>query len=134
MIRVPNILFLTGDEKEARSLQELLGGYAYLAQARNLSEMNLRLEQYSFDVLFCAWDFYQGAWNSELQEIQDFHPGLPVVVISRDGGEREWLEVLEAGESDLLGFPCQQSTLIGVVEQAIVTHEARKARRFTIVM
>ncbi len=127
---MPRILLLTADENEACTLQEILGDYAHLVHARNLWEMRSRLEEDGCDVFFCAWAFYRGFWNGAFQEVRERYPELPVVVLSHTSGAPEWLEVLEAGAFDFLRFPCQKPTLVGVVEQAIISHEARKARNF----
>lgn len=127
---MPKILLLTGDENEARGLQEILGDYAGLVRVRGLSEMESHLKEGNCDVLFCAWPFYRAFWNGELQEMRDRYPALPVVVLSHTGGEREWLEVLDAGAFDLLSLPCQKPALLGVIEQAVVSHQVRKVRRF----
>jgi DNA-binding NtrC family response regulator len=127
---MPKLLLLTADENEACTLKTILGDFAHLVHARNLWEMRSRMEEDCWDVFFCAWTFYWGFWDGALQEFRERYPDLPVVVISRTGGEQEWLEVLEAGAFDLIGLPCQTPTLMGVVEQAIVSHEAQKAQKF----
>jgi DNA-binding NtrC family response regulator len=129
MPSVPKVLLLTGDENEASHYQKILGDYALLTHARDIWEMNRHLEEESCDALFCAWAFYQAFWYSELQEMRQRYPELPVVILSRTGGEREWLEVLEAGAFDLLGLPCQRTTLIPLVEHAVVSNEVRQARK-----
>lgn len=126
---MPKVLLLTSDEEEASILLKILGNYALLVRAKNLSEMSRRLEEEGCDLLLCAWVFYRSFWNGALQEVRERYPDLPVVILSRTGGEREWLEVLEAGAFDLLGIPCQKSALLSVIEQAVVSHETRKARR-----
>lgn len=124
MRSMPKVKLLTADENEACSLQEILGDYAQLVHARNLWEMRNRLEEDGCDVLFCEWAFFRGFWNGALQNMRKHNPDLPVAILSRTDGEPEWLEVLEAGAFDLLGLPCQRPTLVGVVEQAILSHEA----------
>ena len=130
MLPIPKVLLLTGDAQEADLLQEILGNYAFLVYARNISEAKYHLEKIDCDVLFCSWSFYQGFWNDWLQEIRECYPDLPVVILSQNGGTQELLEVLDKGAFDLLAFPCQRPTAIGVVAQAVVSHEARKLRRF----
>ena len=132
MLCTLKVLVLTGDEEEACHLQEILGNYAFLVHAKDVAEVAFRLEEESCDVLFCAWAFYRDFWNGALQGMRDRYPDLPVVVLSRTGSEREWLEVLEAGAFDLLAFPCQKTALLGVVEQAADSHEARRARKLAI--
>ncbi|MBI4458547.1 MAG: hypothetical protein HY648_00635 [Acidobacteria bacterium] len=130
---MPNVLLLTEDEKEACSLQEVLGDYARLVHARGLLELESRLEEGPCDVLICAWSFYAGFWNGALQEIRQRYPDLPVVILSRTGGEREWVEVLRTGAFDLLAFPWREPTVLAVIEQAVVSHKGRKLHRVAAV-
>ncbi|OFW12908.1 MAG: hypothetical protein A3H27_07825 [Acidobacteria bacterium RIFCSPLOWO2_02_FULL_59_13] len=129
MLMTPKVLLLTNDDTEAFSLLEILGNYAFLVHARDISEVKSRLEENSCDVLLCAWSFYQPNWDGALQEVRERDPDLPVIVLSRTGGEREWIEVIEAGAFDLLAVPWQESTFRAVVGQAVVSHDARRVRK-----
>jgi DNA-binding NtrC family response regulator len=128
MLAVPKVLLLTGDDKEAHRLQEILGDCAFLFHVRSLSEMNSHLENDSCDVLFCTRAFYLGSWNGALQEVRERNPNLPVVVLSRTGDEREWLEVLEAGAFDLLAYPCPKSAVVAVLDQAAPSYKAGRTQ------
>jgi DNA-binding NtrC family response regulator len=123
----PKVLLLTGDDNEVCSLRDVLGRHASLFHARGLSEMKLRLEG-DFDVLFCSSVYFrQGA----LKEITKLYPELPVIVLSRAGGDEEWMEVLGAGAFDLLVCPCQEPGVRCLMQQAVDSHQARKAQRFS---
>ena len=129
MLSLPKVLLLSEDAEESANLQEILGHSAFLSLSRDLSETKRNLEKDDCDVVFCAWSFYRGFWNGWLQVMRERYPDIPVVILSRNGGEREWLEVLEAGAFDLLAFPCQRLSVLGVVQQAMVSHEAKKLNR-----
>jgi DNA-binding NtrC family response regulator len=59
-----------------------------------------------------------------LRNIQESHPGLPVIVLSSSPENREWDEVLEAGAFDLLVPPYDERAVLAVLEQASSSREA----------
>lgn len=125
MLRVPNVLLLVCDEAVRAILQRLLGPHAELTWVCNEQEMTQRLEQASYDALFCADSLCIGSWQGALEKVQLLYPNLPVIILSGTAGEREWVEVLEAGAFDLLGPPYYERILLAVLEQALDSHEAR---------
>src|SRR4029077_13857302 len=94
-----------------------------------LQELEVALENGSYDAIFCGWSFHKGVRDAVLQMMWQRSPDLPVIVFCGTGGEQEWIEVLEAGGFDLLVPPYQESTVLPVLEHAIVSHEARRFRR-----
>lgn len=130
MFQTPKVLVLLSDEKERHALEALLHNHALLVHAKDLPEMKSYLQKNSIDVLFCGWSYYSKNWSAVLDEVRQYHPNMPVIVLSRQGGEREWLEVLESGGFDLLAWPSPKSTLLAVVEQAVASHDARKLDGF----
>ena len=91
-------------------------------------EMSEQLERASYDALFCARSLSMGNWREVLEEVWQFYPHLPVIIVSRTADEQEWLEVLEAGALDLLSPPYHQRVLQSVLEHAMVSHDARVAQ------
>jgi len=125
MLRTPRVLLLTNDEQQARSLEELLREHIILTQAKSLPDLRELLRTRQFDTLFCDWAFYIGQWQHLLQDIQKHDPVLPVIVLSRTGGEKEWVEVIEAGGFDLLVPPYCERMVLSVLIQATASREAR---------
>lgn len=130
MLCTPKILLITNNAEEVQSLAETLDNFAVLVHARNLEEMKSHLSEHTMDVIFCAWPFYSANWSRVREQVQQHQPNLPVIILSPDSAEQVWTEVLEAGAFDLLTCPCQISTAQAVVEQAVISHEARKAEKY----
>jgi DNA-binding response OmpR family regulator len=124
MLRSPRVLLLSTDETETALLKELLREHAILTPAGNLSELAALLKANSYDALFCAWSFQRGTWKEAVRNIQESHPGLPVIVLSSAPENREWAEVLEAGAFDLLVPPYEERAVLAVLEQASASSEA----------
>ena len=129
MLQYPRVLLLCSDEHQAVRLEELIEDHANLTRARDLDELSALLATACFKAVFCAWSFYGGTWRNTLLEALRFQPDLPVLVLSSTGGEREWIEVLEAGAFDLLVPPYNKNTVLAVLEQAIASHDARTLQR-----
>jgi DNA-binding NtrC family response regulator len=129
MLRTPRIILLTGNHAEARSLQDALGGYASLDHVVTSGELRLALTRANYDAVFCAWEFYESEWDGSLGEARGGYPELPIIVLSDGERPREWNAVIEAGAFDLLPWPCQRTSVLAVVEQAVASHHARKAQK-----
>jgi DNA-binding NtrC family response regulator len=126
MLTFPRILLLSSDESEARNWEEMFREHATLRRVRNLEELHRTLQGDFYDALFCGWSFQSGTWNEALGQVRQERPDLPVVIFSGTGGEREWINVLEAGAFDLLVAPYQKRTVLPVLEQAVTSYEARR--------
>jgi DNA-binding NtrC family response regulator len=126
MLRYPRILFLTNDEDQVRNLNELLGEHVALTHADGLLDLQETLKTTQFDALLCDWSLYGATWRNVLEDIQNHDPALPVVVLSRTGGEKEWIEVIEAGGFDLLVAPYWRASVLAALEQATASREARR--------
>ncbi len=123
----PKILLLSGDAAETNLLERILGEHVNLHSIRTLLELQTVLEDGGYDALFCGWSFHQDTWNAALEWVQQRCPDLPVVIFSRAGGEREWIEVIKAGGFDLLVAPYLARTVIPVLEHAVASYQARRA-------
>lgn len=124
MLRSPRVLLLSTDETETAILREMLSEHAILTPAVNLSELAALLKSNTYDALFCAWSFQRGTWEEAVSNIQESHPGLPVIVLSSSPENREWAEVLQAGAFDLLVPPYEKQSVLAVLEQASASQEA----------
>ena len=83
---MPKVLLLTGDEKEACGLQEILDDRADVVHVGGLSEMKSHLEECNWDVLFFARSFRHAFWTEALQEVRERYPHLAVVGLYCTGG------------------------------------------------
>ena len=125
MLRYPRILFLTNDEEQAINMGQLLGEHVALTHATSHLDLQETLRTTQFDALLCDWSLYGGTWRNVLLEIQNHDSALPVIVLSRTGGEKEWVEVIEAGGFDLLVAPYWKASVLGALEHATASREAR---------
>lgn len=132
MFAQPKVLLLSSDETESNALERVLSEYVNLQNAGNLSELENMLPDGGYDAVFCGRSFQEGAWNDALEEVQQRCPDLPVIIFSQTGDEQEWSEVIEAGAFDLLVAPYLNSTVLPVLEQAVVSFEARRRHNVTL--
>jgi DNA-binding NtrC family response regulator len=121
----PKVLLLSTDETESVALQHALGRDAALRILRDFRELQGELKGSDHDAVFCGWSFSGGTWRDVLQQIQQGWPDLPVIVLCRAGGEKEWLEVLQAGGFDLLVPPHDRQAVLTMLEHAIASHNSR---------
>ncbi|MBI3894974.1 MAG: response regulator [Acidobacteria bacterium] len=130
MLSKPKVLLLSSDEAETSLLKEILGDRVVLKSIKSLTELRSILESDNYDAMFCGWSFHQGTWHEALGQIKQRYPNLPVIVFSRAGGEKEWLEALEAGAFDLLVAPYMKRNVLPVLEHAVASYEARRLHHF----
>ncbi len=129
MLRSSRVLLLCSDPSASAAFRLILAPHAILVLAGHLPEALDLLAKSPFDAVLCAWRFDLGTWNDALSAVKRAHPDLPVIVFSSTGGEREWVEVLDAGAFDLLVSPYTQRTILPPIEHALASHEARVLRR-----
>jgi CheY-like chemotaxis protein len=125
MFFVPKALLCVCDAGQKASLQQSLGPYAELRFAGSPGEIAQRLEQETFDAVFCARTLCRSTWIEVVRQVRQICPLVPVIILSQTADEQEWLEVLAAGAFDLLGLPCYERTILSVMEHAVVSREAR---------
>ena len=126
MFSQPRVLLISNDEAETGYLKAILSEHVMLHSVRDLPELENHLEGGGYDAVFCGWSFQRGTWSDALRQVQQRNPSLPVVIFCRTGGEREWVEVLEAGGFDLLAAPYQKPTVLALLEQAVDSYQARR--------
>ena len=120
MLRIPKVLLLVCDADERAILRKILELHAELTCVYTLQEMGENLEQVRYDALFCGRSLCMGSSMEVLEELRQFCPHLPVIIVSRTTDEQEWSEVLEAGAFDLLGPLYYEPVLLSVPEHAVV--------------
>ena len=127
MLPVPKVLLVVCDAGEQAILQQTLAHHAELTWVCSPREMSQQLERSSFDVVVCARTLCIGNWKEVLEEVRQFNPNLPVIILSQTAQEEEWEEVLAAGAFDLLGPLSSHSELepLFVLEHAVASYEAR---------
>lgn len=134
MLTQPKVLMLSSDVVESGVLDEILSEHVILRTVRDLPELETALVRDDYDAMLCGWSFHQGCWNHALRRIRQWCPDLPVIIFCGHAGEREWIEVLQAGGFDMLNTPYLQSTVLPTLEHAVASHETRrfhKARQLT---
>ena len=132
MVNHVKVLLLSNNRTEASALEGILSEHVILKSVGNLLELQNVLEGGGYDAVFCGWSFHQGTWNDALDEIRQRCPDLPVIIFCRTGGEREWVEALEAGAFDLLVAPYMKRNVLPLLEHAVASHEARRLHNATI--
>ncbi len=122
------ILLLAGSDPGTDLLREILVEHADVSGASDIPEMLSLLADDACDVLFCDWRFAMGTWRDVVEGIQNYYPELPVIVVCRTAGEREWREVLDEGAFDLLTEPYNERVVLALLEHALATRDARATR------
>ncbi len=122
------VLLLCGSDPGTALLKEILARHAEVASASDIPSMRSQLAEDGCDLLICDWRFSMGTWRDALEGVRHAHPDLPVLVVCRSAGEREWREVLEAGAFDLLTEPYSERAVLSVVEHAFASRDARATR------
>ena len=76
----------------------------------------------------CAAVFISGdtpEYPRTLSLLREAHPGLPVIVVTRQPETRCWLDALEAGATDYCGAPFEHIQLRWILA-SILSHAARQ--------
>ncbi len=76
------------------------------------------------DAFLCDWNFAGGGWQGAYEKFHLRAPETPFIVVCRTGGEREWMQVLNAGAFDLIGAPYHEAEILAVLEHAVASKEA----------
>lgn len=147
------VLLLSGSAPESPgALEQILARHVELVTATSLAEMLSLLGREEremgsvkrwaskpwlsaehvpsagYDAFLCDWSFADGTWRSALEQVQQRAPDLPTIVVCRCGGEREWVQVLEAGAFDMLGAPFSEMEVLSVLEHAVALGGTRALR------
>ena len=117
-----NVLLLSSNEEATRLLGEALSREVELATACNPEELFGLLQRAGYNALLCDWDYQGGSWREVCRDVKRNYPDLPIIVICRCGGEKEWVEVLEAGCFDMVSAPFSIRQVLYVIEHAVASH------------
>jgi len=120
------ILLLSSDQSETDTFKSILSEPLGIRCVGDLLELQSILQDSSYDAVLCGWSFQDGTWNDALGKIQQSCPAMPVIIFCKTGGEREWIEVLDAGAFDLLIAPYQRATVLTVLEHAVAAYQGWK--------
>lgn len=128
-MRSPKVLLLSASETETAQLEQILGNYVSLTPVSDPSKLDSLLENDGYDALFCAWALPRATWNDVLDDVREFHPDIPVIVLAPAPEVRQWAEVLEAGAFDLLIPPYEERAVLATLEHASVSQQAWNSRQ-----
>ena len=129
MPKQPKVLLISSDDRESNVLEKVLSEHVVLTTTRNLLELEGILDSSPYDAVFCGWSFSQATWNTALEQVRKRRPDLPVIIFCGAGGEREWVEVLDAGGFDFLAAPYHRGTVLPVLEHAVASLEGRQLHK-----
>jgi len=103
----------------ARNIVAVLREFAVIKHADSLEKIRHILQDGNYSALFCPWRLGSNPWTEVLAVARrESGPALPVIVVARNGGWKEWAEVLDAGGSDLLVPPISKLTAMAALQQA----------------
>ena len=123
-----SVLLLHSNEEATGLLRETLTREVELATAWTVEQLSDLLQRASYDAFLCDWDCQGGSWREVCREVKRNYPDLPIILLCRlcrCGGEKEWVEVLEAGYFDLVCAPFSDRQILSVIEHAVASREAR---------
>ena len=103
---IPKVLFIGNDD--GAEVAEILAQFASVTRVLTVPTA-LPKEREAYDAVFCDWDCADGTWRDVLLKLKELSLQIPLVVLSRCGCEKEWVEVLDAGAFD---FPARLHTLV----------------------
>jgi len=119
------VLLLKSDDVDLIPLRKALRAHAKVTEVDTLADLARLLGKGDYDALFCGWDVAGGTWQDALNEVQRRASELPVVVVARLGGEKQWVEVLGQGAFDMITAPYQIQTVLYLLEHAAASKAAR---------
>jgi len=122
------VLLLHSSDPGTSLLKEILSRHVDITCACDIPGMQSLLAESSFDLLFSDWRFVMGTWRDVVEGVHLLYPDLPVIVVCRAGGEKEWRETLDEGAFDLLSEPYSELAVLSVVEHGLASRDARAVR------
>jgi DNA-binding NtrC family response regulator len=126
MTSCKKVLLLKGKDADTVLLRKALRANAVVTEVRSLPELAQLLSRGcgDYDALFCGWEIAGGTWHDALSEVRQSASTLPVVVVARLGGEKQWIEVLAQGAFDMIAAPYQVRTILYLLEHAAASKAA----------
>ena len=125
MLPLRKVLLVMDSESETLAVQEVLRNHTALTCVQSLGELRVHLGRGQYEAVLCGRSFRSGSWLEILKAADEEAPGVPTIVLSKDSNGREWREAVGAGAFDLVTLPAEQQTLLGILEQAAASQQAR---------
>lgn len=127
-----NVMLLGGDQPALRGLHGTLRNRAKITLAEDLPQALEKLSREEIHAVFCAACFHCGSWVEALETIGFLYPALPIIVVGDAAPDKfaapQRAEVYGAGAFDLLLYPQSETSVLFLLEHALVSGEARELR------
>ena len=128
-ITIPKVLYI-GSNSNGTDVAELLAQFAAVTRVLTVPTALPSGETEAYDAVFCNWDCADGTWRDVLSRLKELRLQIPLIVLSRCGCEKQWIEVLEAGAFDFLVPPYSSTQLLAVLEHALASSQPSMAHSF----
>lgn len=125
---IPKVLFI--GNHDGAEVAEILARFASVTRVLRVPSVLPKEETEAYDAVFCDWDCADGAWKDVLLKLKEMKLQIPLVVLSRCGCEKEWVEALEAGAFDFLVPPYTATQILAVLEHALESTQPVVAHSF----
>jgi DNA-binding NtrC family response regulator len=117
----PKVLFI-GNGPDGGRVTAILGRFASVTHVPQVPGDFPATEGEAYDAVFCEWECGGGVtWKAVLEKTAKLDPGIPVIVLSHSGCEKQWVEVWQAGAFDFLIPPYTNYQILTVLEHAIAS-------------
>ena len=114
----PSVLAVTAQAGDfAKLVADLQGSGLQVRRSEDLLDAILSHINTHSDVMVCDVDSMQ--WEEVLQTLQRLRPSVPVILLTRRGDERLWLQMMNAGAFDVLEKSYQRFQLQWAVVNAL---------------
>lgn len=120
-----NVLVVMDREWKPEEVERLFGDYTTVTCVRTLGALRFHLSRGRYDAVLCGRAFRPGQWRKVLKIAADASPCIPTIVLANEEASQEWREAIRAGAFDLVTLPIEGHTLLGIVEQAVASQQAR---------
>jgi DNA-binding NtrC family response regulator len=126
---IPKVLFI-GSNSNGAEVAQILAQFVSVTRVLTVPTALPQGETEAYDAVFCDWDCADGTWRDVLSRLKELRLRIPLIVLSRCGCEKEWVEVLEAGAFDFLVPPYTSSQIMAVLEHAMASSQPALAHSF----
>jgi DNA-binding NtrC family response regulator len=126
---IPKVLFI-GSDSDGAGVAEILAQFASVTRVSAVPTALPKEETEAYDAVFCDWDCADGTWKDVLSKLKELNLRIPLIVLSRCGCEKEWIEVLEAGAFDFLVPPYTSAMILAVLEHALASTQPSTVHSF----
>jgi DNA-binding NtrC family response regulator len=126
---IPKVLFIGSNSNGVR-VAEILAQFASVTRVQTVPTALPKEEMEAYAAVFCNWDCADGTWRDVLSKLKELNLQIPLIVLSRCGCEKEWVEVLEAGAFDFLVPPYTSAQILAVLEHALASSQPTMEHSF----